>query len=30
MYNRNYGGFDYTSTTLNIGWNPLGIANASA
>ena len=30
MYNRNYGGFDYPSTTLGTGWNPLGIAKTSA
>ncbi len=40
MYNRNYGGFDYTSTLLSTGLNPprpyrtahsgaVGIANAS-
>jgi len=30
MYNRNYGGFDYASTALSTGQNPLGIASVSA
>ncbi len=30
MYNHNYGGFDYASTTLSTGWNPLGIAKVIA
>ena len=30
MYNHNYGGFNYASTTLSTGKNPLGIANVNA
>ena len=30
MYNRNYGGFDYPSTALSAGQNPLGIAKVSS